>query len=251
MQLTKHVQQGRLLYFTKDEDAISVSENDHYRWMAFGDVIQSVMLKRVPWKLTLPHQHIVLFPLLFFRPKNIIELGLGGGNIGRYLTHLHDGISFTSIECSADVIQCFHQHFNPDNTRINVIKNRAENWLEQQHDVDWLMCDVYQQQLVDFKHTLHLLESLMSSVSSETALTINLPDASDQEVNLCLTVLQQLQSHHTVVYFHVPQYLNIIIHVLPAHWQFERLLKRSKSSYLPKSVFKRWRKCWQYKSQLS
>ena len=96
--MEKHLSQGKLLYVSKLEDAISVSENEHFRWMAFNDVVQSIMHKRKSYLLTLPHQIALMLPLLLFRPKNIIELGLGGGNLTRYLTHLSPEIKVISIE---------------------------------------------------------------------------------------------------------------------------------------------------------
>ena len=248
MQLIKHLQQGELLYFTKTPDAISISENDHYRWLAFNDVIQSVMLKRKPYKLTLPHQTAMLLPLLFFRPAEVVELGLGGGNLGRYLTHLNSNISFSSVECSQTVIECFQRYFNPDKLPLTLINNRSENWIEQQNSlqIDWLICDIYQDQLVDFKHTIEHLELLINVISPTTCLSINLPDSTDEEINLCLTVLQQLLKDHHVVSFQIPNYLNVVIQIVPNHWNIFRSLKRNVHSYLPRRTFLQWRKFWQH-----
>jgi len=248
MQLAKHVKQGNLTYLSQQGDALSISENEYYRWLAFGDVIQSVMHKRKPWKLTLPHQTVMLLPLLFFRPINIIECGLGGGNFARFLTHLHPEITFTSIECNKKVIDCFNEYFNPEQAHINVIESRAEHWLEQTNieNPDWLICDVYQQQLLEFKETIALLSTFVNAVDSTSCLSINLPDASDQEVNLCLTVLQQLQTNHRIVYFHVPSYLNIVIHLIPEHWRIDNVPQKNKFAYLSKNVYQHWRGFWRH-----
>ena len=253
MQLSKHIQQGKLLYLNQNEGNISISENEHYRWMAFDDVIQSVMLKRKPESLTLPHQIFIMLPLLFFRPHNVYELGLGGGNLGRYVSSLNSKIAFTSIEHSEQVIRCFNEFFNPKDARFEILHQDANLWLKQTLDTvpDWLICDIYQQQTQDFKQTLAQLSLLAEQLTSETCLTLNLPDSSDQEVNLCLTVLQQLQTSHKIVYFHVPNYLNIIIHLIPIQWQIEKILQRNKQSYLAKHTFLRWRKFWQVRSEVS
>ena len=105
MQLLKHIAQGKLVYLSQGKEALSVSENEHYRWLAFHHnnnepVIQSVMHKRKPWQLTLPHQTALLLPLLFFKPNNVVELGLGGGNLDRFLAHLSTNITIKSIEYS-------------------------------------------------------------------------------------------------------------------------------------------------------
>ena len=50
MKLAQHVSQGRLVYLSNSADQISISENNHFRWLAFDDVIQSVMHLRRPEK---------------------------------------------------------------------------------------------------------------------------------------------------------------------------------------------------------
>ena len=262
MQLARHIENGQLLYLSKNNDdknleAISISENEHYRWITFEDVIQSVMHKRKPSQLTLPHQSAMLLPLLFFKPANIVELGLGGGNFARYLTQLSPNISFTTIECNPIVIACFDKYFNPQASTINIIESRAEHWLTDKtlhhkitKNLDWLICDVYQQQLSDFSETIKLLEIFINTLSSNTCLSINLPDSSDQDVNLCLTVLQQIQKHHRIVYFHVPNYLNVIIHLVPVHWPIDFPLKKNTQSYLPKRTYQHGLKSWQHLKEI-
>jgi spermidine synthase len=252
MQLSRHIQQGKLLYLNQNEGNISVSENTHYRWLAFDDVIQSVMLKRKPAQLTLPHQIFIMLPLLFFRPHKVYELGLGGGNLGRFMTNLSSDISFVSIEYNKHVIDCFKEFFNPEEVKVNIFHQDARLWLQQTSNCqfDWLICDIYQQQTQDFKDTLTQLSLLIEPLTSETCLTLNLPDSSDQEVNLCLTILQQLQTSHKIFYFHVPNYLNIIIHLIPKQWQIEKALLRNKQSYLAKHIFLRWRSFWQIRNEI-
>ena len=90
----------------------------------------------------------------------------------------------------------------------------------------------------------------MNTLAADTCLSINLPDSSDQEVNLCLTVLQQLQTQHRIVYFHVPNYLNVVIHVLPEHWPIDYPSRKNKYSYLTKRLYVRGLKFWQHKKEI-
>jgi spermidine synthase len=251
MQLSKHIAQGKLLYLSQGEERLSVSENKHFRWLAFANdkgeqVIQSVMHKRNPWQLTLPHQTALLLPLLFFKPKSIVELGLGGGNLDRFLAHTCNNISIKSIEYSSTVIENFTRYFNPEKTKIEIIHSNSNDWLARQEKmpIDWLICDVYQHKEQDFDQTIKQLECLLDNIDSDACLSINLPDATDHEVNLCLTVLQQLSNEHNIIYFHIPNYLNIVIHLIPKHWQTFKLLKRNKNSYLSRRLFLQWRKFW-------
>ncbi|MEW6995062.1 hypothetical protein AADZ84_12440 [Colwelliaceae bacterium MEBiC 14330] len=253
MRLAKHLTQGRLVYLSQQQDAISVSENDYYRWMAFNDVVQSVMNKRKPWQLTLPHQIALMLPLLFFKPCNIVEFGLGGGNFARFLRHLSADISIKTIEYNQVVIDCFNQYFNPDNGQYQLIYADSIAWLNEHNsnEFDWLICDVYQAKHLGFEHMVKQLELLTANASPQSCLSINLPDIRDSDINLCLTILQQLMPFHHINYFTIPNYLNIVIHLTPCHWQLHKLLKRNKLSYLPATILQRWRKFWPHRQQLT
>ena len=252
MQLAKHVAQGKLTYLNQDKEAISVSENEHYRWLAFTcnndeQVIQSVMLKRKPWKLTLPHQTALMLPLLFFKPNNAVELGLGGGNLQRFMNNVSTEITLHSIEHSSVVIDCFNQYFNPQGNQAHVIYSDSKQWLQRNNvDYDWYICDIYQQEIQSYNNTLKQLEHITDNINPNTCLSINLPDATDNEVNLLLTILKQISIHHEITYFHIPNYLNIVIHLLPKQWQTYKRIKRSKHSYLPDNTFLRWKGFWQH-----
>lgn len=247
MKLIQHVNQGRLVYLSNTEDQITISENTHYRWLAFDDVIQSVMHLRCPSKLTLPHHYAVLMPLLFFKPNKVIELGLGGGNLSRFLSALHPSIDVVSVELSQTVIDCFQHYFNPLRYPIKIEKNEALKWLQQEKNsttlaAHWLICDVYQHHAKSFQSRVNLLTALIDNLQEDACLTINLPDLDDHEINLCLTILKQLQSSHHIIYFHIPRYLNVVIHLLPKHWLIDNLKKRSKKTYLSPTQYLRWRK---------
>ena len=253
MQLAKHLAQGRLVYLSQQQDAISVSENDYYRWMAFSDIVQSVMHRRKPWQLTLPHQIALMLPLLFFKPKRVIELGLGGGNLTRYLQHLSNDIALSTIEYSPQVIEGFEQHFNPELVPLNIVCADGMSWLAQQsaQEIDWIICDVYQSKEFGFDAIVKQLETLTSKLDAQSCLSINLPDLSDNDINLSLTILQQLQPEHHITYFNIPNYLNIVIHLTPKNWALHKLIKRNKQSYLPKVTLQRWRKFWPHGQQLN
>jgi spermidine synthase len=212
----------------------------------FDDVIQSIMHIRQPAKLTLPHQYAALMPLLFFKPEQVIELGLGGGNISRFLTTLQSDIEVVSVELSSHVIKCFNDFFNPLQHAMLIKNESALTWLHNNENsdktADWMICDVYQHHAASFQNRVQLLTALIDNLRDDACLTINLPDLDDHEVNLCLTILKQLQSSHQIIYFHIPRYLNIVIHLLPNHWQIANIKKRSKFTYLPAWQYLRWRK---------
>ena len=258
MQLAKHVAQGKLTYLNQAQQIISVSENAHYRWLAFADIdnaeeyiIQSIMLKRKPWRLTLPHQTALMLPLLFFKPHTMAELGLGGGNIQRFIQHLSVQIDIDSIENNPLVIRCFNQYFNPQNMPVSTIYNDSRLWLQQNNiDYDWYICDIYQQDIQSYNNAVNQLDYLSTNLTPNTCLSINLPDASDNEVNLLLMLLKEVSTHHEITYFHIPNYLNIVIHVIPKQWQIYKRLNRNQYSYLANHTFSRWKRFWQHGKQI-
>lgn len=257
MQLAKHVVQGKLAYLSQETETITVSENEHYRWLAFSDrhnepVIQSVMHKRIPWKLTLPHQTALMLPLLFFKPNSMVELGLGGGNIQRFIHHVSKEIALTSIEQSHVVIDCFIQYFNPQNCQAKVIHNDSMQWLKQNSgSSDWYICDVYQQNIDSYQSAVMQLEQITAKITANTCLSINIPEANDSDINLFLTLLKEITNKHEIIYFHIPNYLNIVIHLIPKQWQIFKRIKRNKHSYLANNTFLRWKKFWQHGKTLS
>ncbi|MBU2871227.1 hypothetical protein [Colwellia sp. E2M01] len=257
MKLAKHLSQGRLVYLSHQQDAISVSENDHYCWMAFNDVVQSVMHKRKPWQLTLPHQIALQLPLLFYKPKHVIELGLGGGNATRFLQHLSTNIEVTTIDYSQEVINTFEQYFNPADIDFDIVCADGMTWLTNNQltnkaaEYDWLICDVYQSKEFGFKVIIQQLETLAASLNSSACLSINLPDISENDINLSLTILQQLCPDHHITYFTIPNYLNIVIHLTPSHWLLDKLIQRNKHTYLPTVSLHRWRRFWRYGLQVN
>jgi len=268
MKLATHLSQGRLVYLSQQQDAMTVNENDYYRWMAFNDVVQSVMLIRKPSQLTLPHHIAVLLPLLFFKPKKIVELGLGGGNLTRFLHQLSEDISLTTIEHSQVVIDSFKQYFNPECATLAIVCDDGMSWLQRyiesyaktdvdsyagtyvetntENDIDFIICDVYQSQTLGFNVIVKQLEIISMALNSDACASINLPDISDSEIQLCLTILQQLNPGHRITHFAIPSYLNIVMHLTPKHWPLHRLIKKNKHSYLSSVRFNRWKRFWQH-----
>ena len=97
MKLATHLQQSKLIYLEKYNEEISVMENEHYISLMIGKVVQSIMLKRLPHKLTIPHHYFLTLPLLFMSPKHVVELGLGGGNLVRFLNRWVPNINVTRL----------------------------------------------------------------------------------------------------------------------------------------------------------
>jgi spermidine synthase len=247
MKLSKHIQQGQLTYFTHSDELTSVSENKHYRWLSFDDVVQSMMLKRRPWQLTFPHQISLMSPLLFFQPKQIVEFGLGGGNLARFLLHHLPDLTLHTVEYSQEVIDCFTRFFNPQSVKVNLHHYSALDWLHHHKRIkpDWFICDIYQSsQSID--DSLVLTKNILKKVGKQAVLSMNLPSPSDEEINYFLSELKRLAPDKHLIYFHIPHYLNVIIHLLPPDMVSNTDKKLVTPSVLPPRTVKRWREYWRH-----
>jgi len=240
MKLVTHIEQSKLIYLKHCDESISISENAHYRILHFGNVLQSIMLKRVPYRLTLPHQYFMLLPLLFIKPKDIIELGLGGGNLLRFINKSYLSARLTSIEYNPIVIECFHRYFNPNNCQTNILSISVNDYLLSNNITapNWLIYDIYRQGEHD---CLNHIKRLLKLLSVDAWITINLPNFTEQELNHTLSELIRIKGVRRIRYFVIPHYQNIIVHIFP-----QDLTERAMDSVLKQHQYLRWQSIWQH-----
>ncbi|WP_206486511.1 hypothetical protein [Thalassotalea sp. G2M2-11] len=247
MKLDIHLQQSQLLYLVRDDENINIKENNHYRFLCFDHIVQSIMLKRKNHQLTLPHQYFITLPLLFMTPKKVIELGLGGGNILRFIKAVVPDSQLMSVENNLQVIQCFEQYFNPDNIHIDINCQAANSWLAQQKTVHchWLIFDIFQAQRSDLE-SVELIQQLLTHLTSKAWMTINLVDLTEKQLNRTLRYLSKIKQNRELTYFNVPQYKNIIVHLHPTIG-----VAQKEHSPLKPHQFNRWQQLWQHGISLS
>ena len=89
-------------------------------------------------------------------------------------------------------------------------------------------------------------KNILNKVGDEAVLSINLPSPSDDEINFFLTELKALAPNKFLVYFHIPNYLNVIIHLLPHEMVEQPECKLNDTSPLPIRTIKRWRNYWRH-----
>lgn len=246
MRLPTQFQQKKLLYFNQEREAICVYENTYYRWITCSRVLQSLMLKSRPWQLTLPHHNTLLLPLLFFRPSQVIELGLGGGNLSRFLKKIIPAVDLLTIEYEQNVIDCFLRYFNPLSQKNNIIHADINHWFKHHSpgEHSWIIYDIYQQPKVLNNPQDTLLQALIKTFPPNCCFSINLPEPSAPELSLLLKQLRCWQTSHRLYYFTVARYRNVIIQLLPKSWQVNKV-KALTQGYLPPKLIPPWFKYWQ------
>ncbi len=289
MRLNNHLAQGKLLYLMSNNnhnnDRLSISESKYYRWLSFDNTVQSIMSLRQPDALTMPHQIALMLPLLFFKPTEVTEVGLGGGNIARFLHSLCNQINFNSIEKSDTVIHAFKQFFNPQNIHFNIEQGSPS--LSDTHNLNsylainsqWLLIDIYQQNDDTLKQPLNVFKNLIGVIKEHRCLSINIPLLGEKHLKQELVSLLPLLAHHQAYYFKIPRYKNIVLHLIPNEYvkeygsnfiynSFNNHLdnftadhannfpenvidskiennKTIENSYLSNLIFKRWSGFWQ------
>jgi spermidine synthase len=239
MKLLKNLECGSLLYLRHNIDTVCVSENEHYRWLNIGDVCQSIMLKRCPYKLVLPHQYAMMMPLLFYKPRNICEIGLGAGTFARFIDKFLPNSSLTSIEADTRVIESFYQYFPGDLTNHKVVNEffDVETNSIVKTGIDWWLYDLYSS-TDNNKDCIDNLSSFLSHTSNKSLISVNITNACEKTINCFLTLFKEYLDQYSVFYFEIPQYSNIIVIALP------RDDKQSSESALPKSYQIRWHRLW-------
>ncbi|WP_448548211.1 hypothetical protein [Thalassotalea fusca] len=248
MKLINQFAQGKLIYFNTKCN-LAVYESSHYRWLMLNNACQSIMLKRQPNKLVLPHHYLIMMPLLTMTPNHVTILGLGGGNLNRFLLQLNPETALTTIEVSDEVINTYFDFFwGADLTNAEqIISADVDTYISNQvtTQCDWLIYDIYTSSCNQV-----LLERLISNFFHDTTkrqlFTINLAGASNETINRILTQLKSIcqTSCYTIAYHCVPHYNNTIIHILPAQ---QSDIPAAVTSSLPPVLFKRWQNIWQHR----
>lgn len=248
MKLLPHIKQGNMLHLVRSSTmSVAIMENQQYRWLTFDNTVQSIMLKRNPAKLPLPHQIALCLPLLWFSPRQVSELGLGGGNLLRFIKQLNPQTLVISVEPDQQVIELFQQFFNPTNCDVKLVHSTAQHFLSSPAitTTDWLICDVYPDITALSKVITIIAINMQLKVIS-----INLPNFPVDNIELVLSQLAQFKHRYTIRYFEIPQYTNIIILLMSKSLSSLSAQEKTSHSNLPKVQQKRWRKLWQYGKQL-
>ncbi|MCE2572698.1 spermidine synthase [Motilimonas eburnea] len=117
-------------------------EDQEYFWLTLNTVVQSIMAKAAPAQLIFNY-HRQLVKHLPKQFNSMIELGLGGGSLIRYLLQQNSRLDYTCVELSPLAIDWFSQYFNPAGHPINLIQGDAATQLAQLPSAEVLLCDLF------------------------------------------------------------------------------------------------------------
>lgn len=127
---------------------VEVSERGGVRTLHLGsDTVQSVMRLTDPYALEVAYTRAMMAFLLFVpEPREILQVGLGGGSIAKWLHHHLPQARDTVVEIHPDVVSAAHGYFDlppPDERLCIVIGEGAEYVANHPGSCDVLLVDGY------------------------------------------------------------------------------------------------------------
>ncbi len=205
--------ESQLLYSGElEKKIIEVREWREYRWLHIGDdSVQALMLLNAIDQVVLPNIQALLSVLLFCpSAKHVLNLGLGGASLERYLNSSWPEIRIRSVESNEQVIQLAKDYFNLPES-IDVIGDSAENFLSTHNDIyDIILCDIF---VADTQASClydnDFYANIYNCLDKEGVLAINILPESEEDV---INVLLPIKNHFDYIYLlEFPDYTNAII----------------------------------------
>lgn len=214
------------MHFEKQgSTAISVSENDDYRWMSIDDAVQSVLCKAQPYKPLLPHLNAVLMALRYHLltqhastkrsdDLNVLELGLGAGSLPRFFSYHFPTSRITSIENNPLVVSLFQAWFSEtvaaSRAQHDIVTADASKQITKCKNQDLVFVDLFAKHgSPDFVSTIHFYQQCINALKKHGILTINLIAQYQMQFEMTQDMLQRLNLH--VRTFFIPGYQNKVI----------------------------------------
>lgn len=202
-----------LLYSTPDsEELLEVRQWQQYRWLHIGDKsVQALMKTDVIEQLVLPNIQALLAVLLFCpKPKHLLNLGLGGASLERYMDSYWPEVQITSVESNKKIIQLAKEYFYlPKN--VDVWHDFADNFMQKQTKCyDIILCDIFiADNQANCLYEENFYKNISNNISKKGILAINtLPESEEDVVNVLLPIKNYF-NHLYLLEF--PDYSNAII----------------------------------------
>ena len=163
------------------EQELEIREDPQFRWLLLDGVVQSVLRHALPEELCLPHQHI-LQALLPAQARQILHLGLGGGDFLRWLHHRYPGVQQTAVDLNAPVLDIYQRYFRQQEQPALYCED-AFAWLSQhQQQYDLILIDLFRDDGSPaplFQHETY--RHLQRLLSPEGRVIVNLLPRTEQE----------------------------------------------------------------------
>ena len=204
---------SKLLYSNPGtEEMIEVRQWQQYRWLHLGDrSVQSLMMMDAVEQVALPNVQAMLATLLFNpEPKQLLNLGLGGASIERFLNVNYPNLKITSIESNKNIIELAEEYFYlPE--KIDVKHDAADQFVKTQtQHYGIILCDLFVAgNQADCLYNEEFYNSISRNIDEPGVLAMNISPESEEDV---MNILLPMKNYFGYLYlFEFPNFSNVIV----------------------------------------
>lgn len=209
--------EGQEIYrIQSEQQMISVAQENDLRLLRVDPhTVQSAMSLNAPHKLILPNMELMMLFLLFQqRPDKILMLGLGGGDMLRYLHHVLPEAALQVAESDAAMVRISREYFFlPEAPNVEIIHSPGEEFMQQtRHHYDTLLIDInsHGSALPDLLLDTRFYALCHARLSSNGIMVLNLITEDADLFRNILWDIRQTFARHTLC-LSVPDHNNVII----------------------------------------
>ncbi|MDK1285832.1 spermidine synthase [Pseudoalteromonas umbrosa] len=217
---------------------VQIFENDTMRWFSIDGIMQSAMSLSEPNSLVFPHMLFMAIPTYeLVETTRILELGLGGGGLLRFLNDKFPEAHVETVEKSQQIIDLYKQFFNPDNSDNPIHCTDAYEFVKQQELTvfDLIQVDIFDSTtLLPFIFAPDFYQNLKRLLTNQGWLALNTVLTERAQISKLSDVLTETFPETTIYGFKAAQFANIVWVIgktnqtLSPIWQQQAFLTTSK-----------------------
>ncbi len=219
---------------------IEVSQSNDLRMLRTDKhAVQSALLLNHPQQLFLPYMQGMMTGLLFQPPPNkVLLLGLGGGDLVRYINHYLPKTSITAVELDAAMLEVSREYFAlPDSDSIDIYIDDAMHYLNSNNACyEMILTDIYGgTEMPEILQNRRFYQHCYNRLEQNGLLILNMLISDAETFKQILWKIRQ-QFHRSTLCLTIPDHSNIIVFAFkqrPTELILPTLLK--KAEHLNKS----------------
>jgi len=226
--------QGECIYLKRSEfHTLTVYQDHRLRLLRVDEMaIQSACNLDTPHKLILPYTQSMMGLFLFQPPpKRALVLGLGGGDMVRFLHHHIPQVGITAVDIDREVISVAQKYFMLPTSRAKLVCDDALHFLQSgKAAYDTIFVDLYSAEgTPSVLHSNVFFHHCQNQLSKTGAIAFNiLTDDAEEFRKIVMKVRQHF--NYLSLCLKVPDHKNIIL------FGFNNRPKQKDRSYLQKKA---------------
>lgn len=213
------LQNGRVLVSQSSQQGrYTIFENKLFRWLCFDDerAIQSCMSLIKPEKLLLPYQSFMMMWQFLYKetlPVSVSLLGMGGGDLIRYLRSTFPLMKITAVDNEPQMARVASEYFliKPDQEKLTLQIEDAQEFIKKSFRHDLLLIDIVENnRLPNFLSDISFWQDCRSSLNVNGIMVVNIIPESQ---NHFLGILKMLRNvfGSLPLCIEVPEHKNIVL----------------------------------------